>query len=60
MTTNLGLDYALRQRGHSNETISEMSPEDRFDEWCAWNGFSDWGPRIRKVWELCQDDDPAE
>jgi hypothetical protein len=40
---------ALRNRGHSDEQIQKMSPEDVFDEFCQWEGLLGWGPTLREA-----------
>ena len=32
----------IRERGHSDETIAQMSPEEAFREYCEWNGLIGW------------------
>lgn len=40
----------LAQRGHSAESVSAMSAEEAFDEWCVWHlGGDSWGPELRYV-----------
>jgi len=40
---------ALVERGHSEKEISEMTPEEAFDEFCEWNGLIRWGHTLRRV-----------
>lgn len=38
----------LHSRGHSDEAIERMTPEEAFAEYCQWNGLINWnGP----LWE---------
>jgi len=37
---------ALISRGHTEEKIKAMSPKRRFEEYCRWKGFSDWGDTL--------------
>jgi len=32
----------LRSRGHSDDAIERMSPEEAFSEYCQWNGLINW------------------
>jgi hypothetical protein len=36
----------LKNRGHSNDDISKMSPEQAFTEYCNWNGLTNWGTAL--------------
>jgi len=37
---------ALHSRGHSNEKIAAMSPEEVFTEYCNWHGLILWGAKL--------------
>lgn len=37
---------ALRQRGHNDEDIADMSAEEAFSEFCDWFGLSGWADRL--------------
>lgn len=39
---------ALRERGHSDQAITLMSPREAFDEYCTWHGIIHWGDTL---WE---------
>lgn len=43
---------ALQERGHSDETISNMKPQTMFNEYCEWNGLIGYG---RSLWNLVID-----
>lgn len=46
----------LRERGHSDLEISEMTPEQAFDEWCGWElGDPYWGVEIRSIMSALRD-----
>ena len=40
---------ALRHRGHGENGIARMSPDEAFDEFCMWHGLVGWGPTLRRV-----------
>lgn len=40
------LRYALKKRGLTNDQIQESTSEDLFAEYCEWQGFMGWGPRL--------------
>lgn len=39
---NRGVLSALRERGHSDESIERMSPKEAFEEYCQWHGLINW------------------
>jgi len=39
----------LRERGHTDQDIGAMSPDEAFDEYCEWNGLIKWGSDLRRV-----------
>ena len=40
---------SLKERGHTEDEISKMSPEKAFDEYCNWHGLIGWGEPLRFV-----------
>ncbi len=36
----------LRSRGHSDDAIERMSPEEAFAEYCQWNGLINWNDTL--------------
>jgi hypothetical protein len=40
---------ALRNRGHSDDEITMMSPEEAFSEFCNWYGLARWGSTLIKA-----------
>lgn len=36
----------LKERGHSEEDISKMTPERAFTEYCNWQGLINWGDSL--------------
>lgn len=41
----------IRKRGHSDEDIAAMSPEEAFREYCEWNGLINWGDALFRAVE---------
>lgn len=41
----------IRERGHSDETIAQMSPQEAFSEYCIWNGLINWGGTLFRAVE---------
>jgi hypothetical protein len=39
----------LRERGHTDTSLTLMSADEAFDEFCEWHGLINWGPRLRYV-----------
>jgi hypothetical protein len=39
----------LKERGHSEEAIAQMTPEKAFEEYCNWNGLINWGDSLWKA-----------
>ena len=37
---------ALHERGHTDESIANMSPEEAFIEYCSWHGLLGWGEAL--------------
>jgi hypothetical protein len=59
MRSVLGGDIyeALSGRGHTATQIASMTPEQRFDEYCAWHlGDRRWGEDLRATWKRCSFD----
>jgi len=46
---------ALRGREHTDDEISEMEPEDMFDEFCEWHGLVGYGETLRETWDVCRE-----
>jgi hypothetical protein len=40
---------ACRERGHSDDSIEAMKPEDLFVEYCQWEGLINYG---RSLWNI--------
>ena len=52
MNINKIPDYILsdlKERGLSDEEISEKTPQSLFCEYCDWNGLIGWGPSLITV-----------
>lgn len=39
----------LKERGHSDKDIEQMSPERAFHEFCEWNGLVGWASTLRNT-----------
>ena len=50
-----GLYSALAERGHSDDAILAMGPDEMFDEFCEWHGLIRWGPTLRTIMENAMD-----
>lgn len=48
------LEYALRERGNTPEQVAQMTPEEKFTEYCNWHGLINWAPTLIKIWRECQ------
>jgi len=54
-----GIDHrdlvkALMQRGHDRDKILAMSPEQRFHEYCQWEGLLGYGSHLLRVAAHCR------
>ena len=46
---------ALAGRDLTDEQIEAMSPEQKFDEYCEWQGLTGWGPTLRRIMKAAQE-----
>jgi len=47
----------LVKRGHSEEDVAKMYPQELFDEYCNWHGLQGWGDSL---WEVIHELKDAE
>lgn len=44
---------ALQKRGHTTDEIRNMSPEERFSEFCEWEGLVNWASQLLSAARSC-------
>ena len=50
----------LKDRGHSEDDISRMTPRNAFNEYCNWNGLINHGDSLWEVVQALKDSDCGE
>lgn len=58
-TMDAGCLRALRRRGHSDASISVMSPEEAFCEYCAYHGIMNIMPATLEMLDKLRSEAPA-